>query len=234
MVENKRVNEGVKAAQKSVYIAMQSIPEFANNPDRAEEIAVKYLKELWLPLARAGVRAKGESYQHYLDRKGSVKNTGKEIAKTLGEQFGLSKKSTEIMYGAVAGAAKLAKDKEIEIPSTRLVDRNGFTVDAGGYANITDDIYRANLAGQIENPLGIEGLTVRGKAQGSFDRPFQNVNVGGSYQVGDASTLSFGVDPINESARLGFKTTFKKGGKVKKKRKNKKYAKGCVVRAAKY
>ena len=91
MVENKRVNEGVKAAHKSVYTAMQSIPEFANNPDRAEEIAVKYLKELWLPLARAGFRAKGESYQHYLDRKDSVKNTGKEIAKTLGEQFGLSK-----------------------------------------------------------------------------------------------------------------------------------------------
>ena len=233
MVENKRVREGVLAAQKSVYTAMQSIPEFANNPDRAEEIAVKYLKELWLPLARAGFRAKGEPYQRYLDRKDSVKNTGREIAKTLGEQFGLSKKSTEIMYGIVAGAAKVAFEGEAEIPP-QTVTFTGGDVTVGGYVNPKDKTYRADLAGKIEDPFGIEGLTVRGKAEGSFDRPFQNVNVGGSYQVGDASTLSFGVDPINESARLGFKTTWKKGGKVKKKRKTKKYAKGCAVRTAKY
>ena len=143
-------------------------------------------------------------------------------------------KSIKKLGTAIGGIASLVEKGEVEIPSTRLVDRNGFTVDAGGYANITDDIYRDNLAGQFENPLGIEGLTVRGKAEGSFDRPFENVNVGGSYQVGDSSTFSFGVDPINESARLGFKTTWKKGGKVKKKRKTKKYAKGCAVRTAKY
>ena len=190
---------------------------------------------MWLPLTRAGFRLKGESYQDYLYRKGNIKNTGKEIAKTLGEQFGLSKKSTEIMYGVVAGAAKLAKDKEIEIPSTRLVDRNGFTVDAEGHANILKDSYGAKLTGTLEDTFGVKGLDLTARARAGLERgtpSFRDASVGASYKVGDDSSIYGEVSP--ERITVGGKLTFKKGGKVKKKRKTKKYSKGCVVRTAKY
>ena len=240
MVENKRVREGIKAAQKSVYTAMQSIPEFANNPDRAEEIAVKYLKEVWLPLTRAGLRLEEESYQDYLDRKANAKNTGREIAKTLGEQFGLSKKSTEIMYGVVAGAAKLAKDKEIEIPSTRLVDRNGFTVDAEGHANILKDSYGAKLTGTFKDTFG-SGIDVTGGVRTSYTPEGVSID---QARIGAEAPFLGGTlsgegrgNPYEQQARLGYTLPLKKGGKVRKKtkkRKTKKYAKGCAVRTAKY
>ena len=44
-------------------------------------------------------------------------------------------------------------------------------------------------------------------------------------------------NPYEQQARLEYKTTWKKGGKVtkkRKKRKTKKYTKGCAVRTARY
>ena len=233
---DKRIYTGIKSLHSVLTDAFMSIPEFVNNPYAdPKEIITNFLEKSGKEIFRTAVRTKREPYQDfYLTSKNATKKLANMAVAEISKFTDLSPESIK-KIGAAAGVSIEAFRKgEVEIPSTRLVDRNGFTVDAGGYANIPDDVYRAKLAGQIENPLGIEGLTVRGKAEGSFDRPFENVNVGGSYQVGDASTLSFGVDPINESARLGFKTTWKKGGKVKKKRKTKKYAKGCAVRTAKY
>ena len=46
----KRVKEGNKSLHRIITDVLMSTPEFVNNPDSAEKIAVKYLKELWLPL----------------------------------------------------------------------------------------------------------------------------------------------------------------------------------------
>jgi len=237
---NKRVDEGILAVQKSVYTAMQSIPEFANNPDRAKEVAKKYFKKLWRSLARAGIRAKGESYQKYLDRKWDVKNTGREIAITLGEQFGLSPKSTKMMYGIVAGAAKLAKDKEIEIPSTRIVDREDITVEAGGYADVVDDIYRASLTGTFKDTFG-SGIDVTGGVRTSYTPggvSIDQAHIGAEAPfLGGTLSARLRGNLDEQQARLGYTLPLKKGGKVtkkRKKRKTKKYSQGCVVRSAKY
>ena len=233
---NKRTNEGVKAAGEFIATTMEKIPEIAKDPDLKVAV-INHLKETWLPLVRAGVRSKTSPYGFYIKSKGNAKTIRDTAIKEISKFTDLSPKSIEKLGTVIGGIASLVEKGEVEIPSQEVVDREDITAQAGGYANIVDDIYRANLVGQIKNPFGIEGFTARGKVEGSFDQPFENVNVEGSYQVGDASTLSFGVDPINESARLGFKTTWKKGGKVtkkRKKRKTKNYTKGCVVRTAKY
>ena len=237
----KRIKERNKSLHRIITDVLMSTPEFVNNPDGAEKIAVKYLKELWLPLVRVGVRRKDEPYQDYLTRKANVKNFGREIAEDFGEQFGLSEKSTKRIYGIIAGAAKLARDKEIEIPTTRLVDRGGVTVDAGGHVNTADNIYRSNISGKIEDPFGIKGSAIRGEVETSLRNgtlSLDQARIGAEAPL-FGGTLSGEVrgNLDEQRARLGYTLPLSKGGKVTKKRKkskNKKYAKGCVVRAAKY
>ena len=232
--EKKRVATGLAEFNDFFTETVMQLPEFVNNPEAIPE----YLKGAVKEIAGLAFKANREGYHGvYIPSKDFIKKQKHKLMQRMAEETGLSTNSIEKLGTVIGGIASLVEKGEVEIPSTRLVDREDITVQAGGYANIVDDIYRANLVGQIKNPFGIEGFTARGKVEGSFDQPFENVNVEGSYQVGDASTLSFGVDPINESARLGFKTTWKKGGKVtkkRKKRKTKKYTKGCVVRTAKY
>ena len=232
--EKKRVATGLADLNDLFTKTVMQLPEFVNNPEAIPE----YLKGAVKEIAGLGFKAKREGYHDvYIPSKGFIKKQKHKLMERMAEETGLSTNSIEKLGTVIGGIASLVEKGEVEIPSQEVVDREDITAQAGGYANIVDDIYRANLVGQIKNPFGIEGFTARGKVEGSFDQPFENVNVEGSYQVGDASTLSFGVDPINESARLGFKTTWKKGGKVtkkRKKRKTKNYTKGCVVRTAKY
>ena len=232
--EKKRVATGLADLNDLFTKTVMQLPEFVNNPEAIPE----YLKGAVKEIAGLAFKANRKGYHGvYIPSKDFIKKQKHKLMQRMAEETGLSTNSIEKLGTVIGGIASLVEKGEVEIPSQEVVDREDITAQAGGYANIVDDIYRANLVGQIKNPFGIEGFTARGKVEGSFDQPFENVNVEGSYQVGDASTLSFGVDPINESARLGFKTTWKKGGKVtkkRKKRKTKKYTKGCVVRTAKY
>ena len=229
--EKKRVATGLADLNDLFTKTVMQLPEFVNNPEAIPE----YLKGAVTEIAGLGVKAKKEGYHDvYIPSKDFIKKQKHELMERMAEETGLSTNSIEKLGMVLGGAAELAFEGEVEIPP-QTVTFTGGDVTVGGYVNPKDKTYRADLAGKIEDPFGIEGLTVTGEATGSMDQPFRNVNVGASYEVGDASTLSFGIDPINKAATLGFKTTFKKGGKVKKKtKKTKKYTKGCVVRAAKY
>jgi hypothetical protein len=228
---DKRVDKGVEALHSVFTDALMTMPEFVNSPNF--EKAMDYFEKSGKEIFRMAVRTRPEPYGEYLETKGTTKELADRVTAEISKFTDLSEESVKTIGAAAGAGIELLRKGEVEIPP-QTVTFTGGDVTVGGSVNPKDKTYRADLAGKIEDPFGIEGLTVRGEATGSMDQPFRNVNVGASYEVGDASTLSFGVDPINKTATLGFKTTFKKGGKVKKKRKNKKYAKGCVVRAAKY
>jgi len=233
VAKDKRLAKFEDASSKVIEETIRSIPELAQNYKSIKPFLTKIATQVF----RTAASIDEEGHYKYRDVESGIKSFTKEAVDRIGKEFNLSKESVENIGAVIDSIATLAYKKELKVPPTSIVNEDDFKVKIGGGINIANDIQRARLTGKIEDPFGIKGLTFTGEAEGSFDQPFENVNVGGSYQVGDASTLSFGVDPTNESARLRFKTTWKKGGKVtkkRKKRKTKKYTKGCVVRTAKY
>ena len=231
MAEEKRVTEGQKAVKKVFHTVIMALPEFENDPDAAKNLA----KQVSLELFRAGVRSKGEPYEEYKDTKESIKGIKNQVATTLGARFGLSKSSTNRLQQVVGAGIQLAKEGQVEIPAQRIINRQGVAVDIGGYVNPERNIYQPNISTTVQDPFGVERLAITGQLMGDLEEPIRNVNIGTSYKLGDESDISIGVDPINESARIGFKAKFKKGGKLKKNKNNKKnYAKGSTVRTANY
>tara|TARA_R110002020_G_C15980423_1_gene748395 strand:- start:24 stop:719 length:696 start_codon:yes stop_codon:yes gene_type:complete len=231
MAEEKRVEKGAEAAKKVFHTVIMSLPEFENDPDAAKNLA----KQVSLELFRASVRSKGEPYEEYKDTKESIKGIKNQVATTLGARFGLSKSSTNRLQQVVGASIQLAKEGEVKIPPQRVIDQQGVTVDVGGYIDPENNIYQPDISARVQDPFGVEGLAVTGQLVGDFKEPIRDMNIGTSYRLGNESDISIGVDPISEEARVGFKARFKKGGKVKKKNKNKKnYAKGSTVRTANY
>jgi len=236
---NKRTNEGVKAAGEFIATTMEKIPEIAKDPDLKVAV-INHLKETWLPLVRAGVRSKTSPYDSYIKSKGNAKTIRDTAIKEISKFTDLSPKSIKNLGTVIGSIASLVEKGEVEIPSQEVVDREDITAQAGGYANIVDDIYRANLTGKLKDTFG-SGIDVTGGVRTSYtpegvsiDQASVSAEVpvyGGTLSAGLRGNLD------EQQARLGYTLPLKKGGKVtkkRKKRKTKKYTKGCVVRTAKY
>ena len=233
MAEDNQVSK--EALHRILTNSLLTIPEFKRNREKIPELAFNAL---------AGMHeAVREISSDYDIRAGQLKSIYTNIGKHVEQQIpgGLSPPAIDKLHKVLALSLQQTqnvvsgKPIDINVPSHRVVDQLGVIVDIGGRINPERNIYQPNISAQIEDPFGIRGLTARGQATGNLEQPITGANVGASYRLGDQSDVSIGVDPIEESARIGFKAKFKKGGKLKKNKNNKKnYAKGSTVRTANY
>ena len=235
--EKKRVATGLADLNDLFTETVMQLPEFVNNPEAIPE----YLKGAVKEIAGLAFKANRKGYHGvYIPSKDFIKKQKHKLMQRMAEETGLSTNSIEKLGTVIGGIASLVEKGEVEIPSTRLVDRNGFTVDAGGYANIVDYIHGVSLTGKLKDTFG-SGIDVTGGVRTSYtpegvsiDQASVSAEVpvyGGTLSAGLRGNLD------EQQARLGYTLPFKKGGKVTKKtkkRKTKKYTKGCVVRTAKY
>ena len=233
---NKRVAKGQEAFRSVFTEAFMSIPEIANSAD-PQAMITDLFKKSGKELFRTAVRAKESPYEGYIDTKSNAKDLAGMVTAEISEHTDLSEASVKKVGAALAGVAKFVKDKKLEIPTTEVVKTDRYSVEAGGYADAVDDIYRANLTGTFKDTFG-SGIDITGGAEASYTP--QGVSIDRARLGAEApflgGTLSGEVsgDQSNQQARVNFTLPLKKGGKVKKKRKNKSYAKGSVVRTAKY
>ena len=239
MANDKRITEGQKALGEALTSTIMAIPEFENSPDIKESV-INYLKETWLPLVRTGIRGKEKPYYSYITGKSGAKTIRDIAIAEISKFTDLSPKSIKKLGTAIGGIASLVEKGEVKIPAQKIVDREDITIEAGGYANIVDDIHRASLTGTFKDTFG-SGIDVTGgvetslrKGTPSLDQASISAEVpvyGGTLSAGLRGNLD------EQQARLGYTLPLKKGGKVtkkRKKRKTKKYSKGCAVRTAKY
>jgi hypothetical protein len=239
VAEDKRIKEGEKAFSQVLTNTIMTIPEFANSPDLKASV-INYLKETWLPLARTGIRSKGSPYESYITGKSSAKTIRDIAIAEISKFTDLSPKSVKKLGAIVSGVASLVEKGQVEIPSQKIVNREDTTVEAGGYANIVDDIYRASLTGTFKDTFG-SGIDVTGGVSTSYTPEGVSIDQAriGAEAPFLGGTLSGEVsgNPYEQQARVNYTLPLKKGGKVtkkRKKRKTKKYTKGCAVRTAKY
>ena len=231
--EKKRVDSGIAKLNELFDKTVRNLPEFVDNPAAIPG----YLKSVVQEVAGIAVKANREGYQDvYIPGKDFYKRKVQELTARMSEETGLSQESVKQLALVLGGAAKLALEGEAEIPPQTVTFKGGdVSVEAGGYVNPKEGVYRADFAGEIKDPFGIKGLDFTAGATAGLEQgtPFvKDPTVGASYKVGDDSSIYSKISP--EKAIIGGKLTFKKGGKVKKKTKNKNYTKGCAVRTAKY
>jgi len=235
--EKKRVATGLADLNDLFTETVMQLPEFVNNP----EAIPGYLKGAVKEIAGLGFKAKKEGYHDvYIPGKDFIRKQKHKLMERMAEETGLSTNSIEKLGTVIGGIASLVEKGEVEIPSQEVVDREDITVQAGGYANIVDDIYRASLTGKLKDTFGT-GIDVTAGAETSLRKgtpSLDQASVSAEVPV-YGGTLSAGLrgNLDEQQARLGYTLPLKKGGKVtkkRKKRKTKKYTKGCVVRTAKY
>ena len=233
--EKKRVDSGIAKLNELFDKTVRNLPEFVDNPAAIPG----YLKSVVQEVAGIAVKANREGYQDvYIPGKDFYKRKVQELTARMSEETGLSQESVKQLALVLGGAAKLALEGEAKIPPQTVTFKGG-DVTVGGYVNPKKDEYSAT--GEVNFNLDRFGLkegyltagaTASSTPKGvSIDRASLRTEVpllGGKLSAGVGGNLD------EQQATLGFKTTFKKGGKVKKKTKNKNYTKGCAVRTAKY
>jgi len=234
--KDKRVTEGTEALHNVFTHAFMSMPEFVNSPDLIKSVT-DHLEKSGKEIFRTAVRTTPESYKDlYLDPKKGIKGLAKKVTAEISKFTDLSPESVEKIFAAAGAGIKLLQKGELKVsPQTVTFNGDGVVIEAGGYVNPKEDVYIGDFASKIKDPFGVKGLDLTTRARVGLERgtpSFRDASVGASYKVGDDSSIYGEVSP--ERITVGGRLTFKKGGKVKKKRKTKNYTKGCVVRAAKY
>jgi hypothetical protein len=235
--KDKRVTEGTEALRNVFTDVFMSMPEIVNNPDAdPKEIITNFLEKSGKSIFRTAVRTGKKPYGEYLKYKDATQDLAEKVTAEISKFTNLSSESIEKIGAAAAAGIKLLQKGELKVsPQTVTFNGDDVVVKAGGYVNPKEGVYIADLAGKIEDPFGVKGLDLTTRARVGLERgtpSFRDASVGASYKVGDDSSIYGEVSP--ERITVGGRLTFKKGGKVKKKRKTKNYTKGCVVRAAKY
>ncbi len=243
--KTKRVKKGEEALGSVVEQTIRSIPGLAEDADTIRPFLESVAKEA----GRFAVRTREIPYEEYKDVKSALKTFVNTATDRAADQFGLSPSVANKLKFGISGIAELARKGELEVPETPLhsgkVGSSPYSVSASGYLNPEEKIYDIKTKATVQEPFkdmfGIEGGAVSFEAQSNYDRMLTNFGIGTNIPTGETSGISLELssepDRLEDTARarIGLSAKFKKGGKVKKKKKNKKnYAKGSIVRTANY
>ena len=236
--EKKRVATGLADLNDFFTKTVMELPEFVNNPEAIPE----YLKGAVTEIAGLGFKVNRKGYHDaYIPGLHFIRKQKHKLMKRMAEETGLSTNSIEKLGMVLGGAAKVAFEGEAEIPP-QTVTFTGGDVTVGGSVNPKKDEYRVTGDVNLDlDPFGLkEGYLTAGATASSTPEgvSIDQARIGAEAPfLGGTLSGEVSGNLDEQQASLGYTLPLKKGGKVRKKtkkRKNKKYAKGCVVRAARY